>query len=748
MAGIESGFSAPDPHGEPPSLLPNIIGMAEGIMARNAAMFREGAPPSSASAPVGVDDAPGPADRVEGAPIAPGGAPGDFQQRRRVVTCKKCGLTGHMAKTCKGPPAAVSASAPPARIRGRGGGGVRPGARPPSAPYEEEEEEDIVAEDADDIHVEIGSYKFQEGDFVWREVDVPSVAAASGERTTRAGTHAYAERDLPPYRGVDAKCKNIKAETRTAWDYLGLLLDDELIMMLVNCTNDYARKSTYKDTRRGKEWRDTDEAEMRLYLAIVCYMGVVRVPSRRHVFDPSSIYSQEWVFSKMSHTRFDAISRCLHSDSPWNFTPQQREEKNKRDPFWQTDAFCERLSENFSTYWTLGQCSDLDECTCGFRGKHKCRCFNPAKPHKYHFKMFCWNCSETGYCFAFYWYRGKEEARPAHVPATLWPVMKLVRKVVAAQPRVAGNGFVLTTDNWYTSLHSALFLAEHGIHCCGTLRTNRVNSAAPPPGALFKKTGAPPRGTIKCHAIEGAHVPPNWKLFLTAWVDNKPVHMLHSWPTMFDVCERNQKQPGGQEYRKKEFPRPTVCKNYNKSMGGTDLADFYLAEYATSHRAKRWQPKILFHCIQQAVVNAHILACSKNGVTNAQFPLLDFITQLLHEIAPELAPPVENPCGYQPAVMSARNRSWWNSKVKLRTEGRHFPDKFSNPMPQAVGQKRGSNCRKCIYCCDKQVLTFCNQCGVYLCLGRCFHDFHTLHDLDNPPENVANVAPGRLSDSD
>ena len=292
--------------------------------------------------------------------IASGGAPGHPQQGRRGVTCKKCGQRGHMAKTCQGLPAADSASAPPPRRRGRGGGVARPGARPPSVPYEEEEEGDIIAEDADDIHIEIGSYKFQDGDFVWREVDVSSVADRSGERTTRAGTHQFAERDLPPFRLGEAKCKNIKAETRTAWDYLGLLLDDSLISMLVCCTNDYALKSAYKLTRRGKKWRICDEAEMRLYLAVVCYMGVVRVPSRRHIFDHQSIYGQEWVFSKMSHARFDALSRCLHSDSPWDFTPQEREEKNKRDPFWQTDAFCERLSANFSHHWHLGQCSDLD----------------------------------------------------------------------------------------------------------------------------------------------------------------------------------------------------------------------------------------------------------------------------------------------------------------------------------------------------------------------------------------------------
>jgi hypothetical protein len=66
---------------------------------------------------------------------------------------------------------------------------VQPVARPASVPYQEDEEGDIIAEDADDIHIEIESYKFQDGDFVWREVDVPSVAAAVVERGMRSGSH-------------------------------------------------------------------------------------------------------------------------------------------------------------------------------------------------------------------------------------------------------------------------------------------------------------------------------------------------------------------------------------------------------------------------------------------------------------------------------------------------------------------------------------------------------------------------------
>ena len=682
---------------------------------------------------------------VEGVAAAAPDAPGVGEQesrKRRVVVCKKCGAEGHMAKTCGRPENASGAAAPATRLAAS-----RVDAE--QLPYQDEEEADVLAEDADDVYVEIEGYKFQPGDFTWTEIPVPHAAAAEVERhLLRSGHHSYAAKDVPKFRLGPARQKHIRAATTTAWDFLGLLLTDELIDMLVTNTNKYARCSAYKDTTRGKEWRDLDAPEMRLYLSLIFYMGVVHVPSREHVFDRAGLFGQEWVLSKMSKYRFSAIYRCLHSDAPWDLTERERERKNQEDPFWQTDKFCEQMSDNFMHHWILGQCSDLDECSCGFRGKHKCRCFNPAKPHKYHFKMFSWNCSETGYCFCFYWYRGKEEQRPSNVPATLWPVMKLAAKVVAAQPRIERNNFILTTDNWYTSIHEAIFLASHGIHCCGKLRANRTTSAEPPAGAIIKKTGAPPRGTMKCHELASSLLPPNWKLFVTAWVDNKPVHVLHTWPTRQDLCERNCKQVSVQEHRKKQIPRPTVCKVCNKPMGGTDLADFFLSAHSTSHREKRWQPRILFHCIQLAVVNAHVLYCNKKQMEAGSFRLLDFIIMLLNEIAPKPAP-LSQYSDYVPeTVLLKRNRKWWNWNVQLRTQGRHFPAAVSRPRPQSADNLRIENRRKCIYCKCMLVPTLCKQCGVFLCLGRCFEEFHTVHDLDSQQELWGMADPSPDSDSD
>jgi hypothetical protein len=369
-------------------------------MASNARAFGEAPPLPVASDQPDVNDAPSSAAGVGGVRNVSGDAPEGSAQgsrKRRVVVCKKCGVEGHMAKTCDRPVADSASGAQPAPRRARAGGVVPAPDGAQGQAYEDEEGEDVLAEDADDVYVEIGCYKFQPGDFTWEEIEVPHAVAAVVERDLRSGHHAYAAQDLPKFKLGPARCKHIKARTTKAWDFLELLLDETLLGMLVDNTNKYARCSAYKDTRRGKEWRDVDVAEMKLYLAIVFYMGVVRVPSRQHVFDPAGLFAQEWVFSRMSKTRFDAISRCLHSDAPWDLSQQERERKNKMDPFWQTDNFCERLSDNFMHYWMLGQCADLDECSCGFRGKHKCRCFNPAKPHKYHFKMFSWNCAETGF---------------------------------------------------------------------------------------------------------------------------------------------------------------------------------------------------------------------------------------------------------------------------------------------------------------------------------------------------------------
>jgi hypothetical protein len=149
-----------------------------------------------------------------------------------------------------------------------------------------------------------------------------------------------------------------------------------------------------------------------------------------------------------------------------------------------------------------------------------------------------------------------------------------------------------------------------------------------------------------------------------------------------------------------------------------------------------------------AVVNAHILYCNKKQLPTSSCRLLDFLSLLFKEIAPKVTP-ASHPSSYLPCItLSRRNRSWWDSHAQLRTQGQHFPDALHSPRPQRANETREDPRRKCIYCCKKHVLTICKQCGVFLCLGRCFHEFHTLRDLNEQPEIDANSTPSSESSSD
>jgi len=272
MAANDSGFSAPDLHGQPPSLPAPIIAMVNGMIAQNAQAFREPAPPSLTSDQAGVNSAPSLAAGGGGKGNASADAPGMLEQgarKRRVMVCKKCGQEGHMAKTCGRPGASSASGAQPAVRRARGNEAAPPQAGVEGQPYEDEEGEDVLAEDPDDVYVEIGCYRFQEGDFTWEQIEVPHAVATEVERDLRSGHHSYAARDLPTFKLGPARVKHVNARTTEAWDFLDLLLDETLINMLVDNTNKFALCSAYNDTRRGKEWRDTDAAEMKLYLLLL-----------------------------------------------------------------------------------------------------------------------------------------------------------------------------------------------------------------------------------------------------------------------------------------------------------------------------------------------------------------------------------------------------------------------------------------------------------------------------------------------
>jgi len=362
------------------------------VVAPPPPLFGPGAAPVSAPA-ARPDGIPG----VPDAPAPPHADPVAEQQPRRGRGRPR----GPSNQGARGGAGAGAARAQRARHQGRHDGSDDGGVDGVDD-VDDDAHDDAVEDAVDDLYV--SDDDDDNGDvFVWERVNVVPVPQVD----LRAGSRPIST--FPAFTKGPTAPRNVPQRCNSAFDILKLLIDDELIDRMCTYTNRYAHESVYANTRRFERWYDVTPPEMWSWIACVIYLGVCKVNSREAAWSRSSFFGQPSLYSRMSLERFEAIARCLYLEAPFALDDAERTRRMNEDPFWQIEAFARSLSDNFTNFINVGQCMDLDECTCGFRGKHRCRCFNPRKPKKYHFKEFCINCAVTGYIIAFYWYRGKSE---------------------------------------------------------------------------------------------------------------------------------------------------------------------------------------------------------------------------------------------------------------------------------------------------------------------------------------------------
>ena len=133
--------------------------------------------------------------------------------------------------------------------------------------------------------------------------------------------------------------------------------------------------------------------------------------------------------------------------------------------------------------YTYGQNVDVDEQCISWSGRHICRCYNPNKPEKWHFKCFALNCYFSGYMKSMQLYGEKSEQRPAHIPATLSPIIQLFQPISDYKDK----NHIVATDNWYTSMGAIEYVRDTlGNHFVGTCKANKQGI---PKDGIFPKVG-------------------------------------------------------------------------------------------------------------------------------------------------------------------------------------------------------------------------------------------------------------------
>jgi hypothetical protein len=380
----------------------------------------------------------------------------------------------------------------------------------------------------------------------------------------------------------------IPRECKTPAGFVQLLFPDSHIAEFVTAVNAAARTHPrLKDQVRFAKWKDCDHQEIISFLAVCVYLGVCKIQNRKYIWKQGGVFHQAWVARVMTLRRFECLLNAFNCCTYWMLSAEEVARRNAENCFWQIEGLVQECNRRCAAHFKMGRAFSIDEAVIPWKGRHRARCYNPSKPAKYHFKKFSLNCAATGFVYCHYHYAGKDERRPANVPASLWPIKKLVDKC----PSLHNMNHLCSTDNWYTSAQTLTYLRGKGIHCTGTIKKGRlaIETASRrgfPSAATFKPMrGRPKRARADC-MIHSTTVDGH-AAYVTSWQDKRPVLLLSSYRPAGGDCLRKVKVAG--VWSQQRFFRPNVIEHYNKTMGGTDLHDQRLAIIRSTVKSRRWQ---------------------------------------------------------------------------------------------------------------------------------------------------------------
>ena len=123
-----------------------------------------------------------------------------------------------------------------------------------------------------------------------------------------------------------------------------------------------------------------------------------------------------------------------------------------------------------------------------------------------------------------------------------------------------------------------------------TIGKVKVNRKGLPREGIFPKKGPSkkPKGSVKCMKKEGEDI------YLTAWQDNKPVHMLSLIkPRLQNICRKS----ADWGWKMVEIGSHSLIPAYNLGMAGTDRMDQINSYYHFNHKGIRWTHRVIAHFV-------------------------------------------------------------------------------------------------------------------------------------------------------
>lgn len=462
---------------------------------------------------------------------------------------------------------------------------------------------------------------------------------------------------------------------------------DGFIDQLVYQTNLYS-------IQRGRPL-NVKRFEILNFIGINFLMGYNKLPSWKHYWATSDDLNVPCVSNTMSRNRFDNILSNLHVQDN-SLIPT-----NNKDKLLKLRPFINYCNEIFSTSYHGTRELSIDESMIIFKGRNCMKQYNPQKPIKRGYKIWCLS-DQRGYIKKFSIYQGKDEQLSDEFES-----FGLGERVVLNLTKNEWNkNKKFFFDNYFTSLPLLEKLKAENSLACGTIRSNRKDV---PELSEDKKA---PRGSSDYRIT-------NTGIGVYKWKDTKYV-MLASNYHGSEITTVTRKDNCG---RKKDILCPQVVRDYNCYMGGVDHADQLRTTYGVNRKSKKWWHRIFWGLLDIMFVNSYVVYKQIHG----SITLLDFRRSVTQGLLTLRELPKSNkrqststPKNKGPAT-KRRGKEWSVSKdVRLTNRGIHWPKFVTN---------RG-RCEVCaINGIQSRLYSKCSHCNVFLCCNdkkNCFADYHDI----------------------
>jgi hypothetical protein len=355
------------------------------------------------------------------------------------------------------------------------------------------------------------------------------------------------------------------------------IFTDVLLHKIVKYTNEYGEL-------HAKQWKDITKKDLELFFAILFISGIQkRTDKPLHWFSQSPLLECTLIKKVMSGRKFFTIMRYLHCCPTQPRDPTQAD----YDPSYKVSEIRDYLQERFLALFVPGQQLSLDETLiCAF-GRIKFKVRIVTKAARYGIKVYVITDATTAFVLKVVFYTGKSTYMGDNEEASKKKTVQVVERLV--EPFV-GTHRTINVDRFYTSLELLKSLTERRLYITGTMLATRV-----PQSIRLTKTSAQYKGMKRGDAVKYRlryDVGNNQCMAgLVAWRDRNIVYCLSNDSNNFDFDECKRRGDGGII----SLPRPVSIANYNRYMGGVDLADMQRLQCSlTIMGQNQWWLKFFF----------------------------------------------------------------------------------------------------------------------------------------------------------